>query len=246
MLRALEHHLHQKAVAPETFDSESNHIRCMAHIYNLAVVDMLKKLVCKQAYEDAASAIEAQLSVEDLRDPVVALRGLIVALRSSSSRRDAFQTAQAIHRKLQRNNAGEIVGALELLLDVRTGWSSTYFMLQRALELRSSLESVLLFPEHADKLARFRITRDGWQCLQQITEILQIAHHGQQLLSADSHPTLHLAIPAIEYPMSEWEKLQDTKYAEDPDLKAVLQAGIDKLSDYYLRMEKSDAYAIAM
>ncbi|KZT56097.1 hypothetical protein CALCODRAFT_424408, partial [Calocera cornea HHB12733] len=135
---------------------------------------------------------------------------------------------------------------LELILDVRTRWSSTYFMLRRALELRTSLDSVLLFPDHADKLAKFRITQEGWTRLEQIAEILSIAHRGQQALSADSHPTLHLAIPALEYPMSEWEQLEDGKYANDPDMCAVLRAGIDKLGAYYLKMEKTDAYGIAM
>lgn len=59
--------------------------------------------------------------------------------------------------------------------------------------------------------------------------------------------------------MGDWEKMQDTlkKQAEadgvslaghDRTLRfsRVLQAGIDKLSSYYLKMEHSDAYAISM
>lgn len=104
---------------------------------------------------------------------------------------------------------------------------------------------------------------------------------GQQLLSAEKYPTLHLAIPAIEWLMSEWEKMQDhhidaaakkdrrrselesrrarsrrqnppPEDMEEDDVcdhrkyAAVLQAGIAKLGDYYIKMEASDAYAIAM
>ncbi|KZT57280.1 hypothetical protein CALCODRAFT_434492, partial [Calocera cornea HHB12733] len=167
-------------------------------------------------------------------------------LRSSSSRREAFQTAQGLRRKLQRNAAGELIGALELILDVRTRWSSTYAMLTRALELRSSLEAVLMMPEHEDKLARYRITSAGWRRIQNIANILECAHKGQQRLSADSHPTLFMAIPALEAPMAAWEKLQKEKYADDIVMQDVIEAGIRKMSEYYLKMEKSDAYGIAM
>ncbi|KZT55765.1 hypothetical protein CALCODRAFT_410032, partial [Calocera cornea HHB12733] len=119
-------------------------------------------------------------------------------------------------------------------------------MLKRALELRSSLEAVFLYTEHAEKLARFRISSQGWQRIQQVAEVLEIAHEGQQLLSADRQPTLHLAIPAIEYPMDAWEKLEEGKYKADPEMCSVLKAGIAKLGIYYLEMEKTDAYAIAM
>ncbi|KZT57535.1 hypothetical protein CALCODRAFT_541428, partial [Calocera cornea HHB12733] len=129
-------------------------------------------------------------------------------LRSSPSRREAFHTAQALRRNLQRDTAGEVIGALELVLDVRTRWSSTFAMLSRALLLRSSLEAVLLLPEHEDKLARFKISAAGWSRIQQIADVLQIAHKGQQMLSAESHPTLYMAIPALESPMAAWEKLQ--------------------------------------
>ncbi|KZT52830.1 hypothetical protein CALCODRAFT_406310, partial [Calocera cornea HHB12733] len=141
----------------------------------------------------------------------LALRGLIVAvctpmpsaadmltfvqLRSSSSRREAFKTAQGLRRKLQTNSSGELIGGLQLILDVRTRWSSTYAMVTRALDLRSSLEAVLFVPEHEENLACFRITAAGWKRIQDIANILKCAHKGQQRLSADSHPTLFMAIP---------------------------------------------------
>ncbi|KZO92047.1 hypothetical protein CALVIDRAFT_456369, partial [Calocera viscosa TUFC12733] len=138
------------------------------------------------------------------------------------------------------------IGALELILDVCTCWSSTYAMLTRALELCSSLSAVLLDPEHEDKLARFCITPAGWNQIQSIADILEFTHKGQQRLSADSHPTLYMAIPALESPMSTWEKLQKGKYATDSSMLDVLEAGIKKMGEYYLKMEKSDAYVIAM
>jgi hypothetical protein len=65
------------------------------------------------------------------------------------------------------------------------------------------------------------------------------------LLSADTYPTLYKAIPALEYLQTEWEKLQQ-KYEMEPGISEVLQAGLDKLAIYYLKMEASDAYGNAM
>ncbi|KZT58534.1 hATC-domain-containing protein [Calocera cornea HHB12733] len=101
-------------------------------------------------------------------------------------------------------------------------------------------------PEHEAKLAKFRIPAAGWTRIKQTADVLCIAHKGQQLLSADSHPTLYMAIPALESPMGAWEKLQSQQYANDPVMRKVLDAGLKKMGDYYLKMEKSDAYSIAM
>jgi hypothetical protein len=37
-----------------------------------------------------------------------------------------------------------------------------------------------------------------------------------------------------------------TEYAREPGIPDVLQAGLDKLAIYYLKMEASDAYGNAM
>jgi len=76
-------------------------------------------------------------------------------------------------------------------------------------------------------------------------KLLQKAHVGQQMLSGDRYPTLYKAIPALEHLQSEWEALQDNYNLEDP-MYNVLQAGLDKLAIYYLKMESTDAYGNAM
>lgn len=65
------------------------------------------------------------------------------------------------------------------------------------------------------------------------------------MLSGDCYPTLYKAIPALEHLQSEWETIQD-EYTETDPLYSVLQAGLDKLGVYYLKMESSDAYGTAM
>jgi len=123
----------------------------MPHIYNLGVTDVLKALTA-QPFRDAIAAIETDLTPEQLDDPVVALRGLIAAvcsvlnrllieiiiifqLRMSPQRREAFREIQGSIFKLAKGKDGKYIGTYELLLDVVTRWSSTYFMLERACKL---------------------------------------------------------------------------------------------------------------
>jgi len=76
-------------------------------------------------------------------------------------------------------------------------------------------------------------------------QFLQKAHVGQQMLSGDRYLTLYKAIPALEHLQSEWEAPQDNYLCEDL-MYHILQARLDKLAIYYLKMESTDAHGNAM
>jgi hypothetical protein len=55
---------------------------------------------------------------------------------------------------------------------------------------------------------------------------------------------LHLALPALEALHKAWSsRVERPKYADFTD---ALQAGIDKISEYYEKAADSDAYVFAM
>ncbi|KDQ05945.1 hypothetical protein BOTBODRAFT_122080, partial [Botryobasidium botryosum FD-172 SS1] len=110
--------------------------------------------------------------------------------------------------------------------------------------LYQALDLIVNDPAHP-KLERLGLGGQQWKIIEQLAEILQVAHAGQQLLSSDQYPTLQLAIPTMEFLLSEWENLRDARDPTDPFHNA-LQAGINKLSSYYTRMDDSNAYAISM
>lgn len=58
--------------------------RCMPHIYNLAVNDVLSGLSDHAAYTDEALAVDAvdSMVAADLVDPVLTVRGFVAAVRS--------------------------------------------------------------------------------------------------------------------------------------------------------------------
>ncbi|KIJ43629.1 hypothetical protein M422DRAFT_253220 [Sphaerobolus stellatus SS14] len=183
---------------------------------------------------------------------IAIVQALIVMIRSSPQWKLKFQRIQEAKiniRKAEVEGQGEVwilEMPLKLILDVITRWSSTCLMLERALKLRHALDTICRSPEYKDTLGKLAISDDIWKKVELIVEILSKARTGQQLLSADCYPTLHKAIPAMEYLQGEWEKLQDTyRFGENDDVVPLIQAGFDKLSIYYLKMEDTDAYGNA-
>ncbi|KIJ35444.1 hypothetical protein M422DRAFT_262406 [Sphaerobolus stellatus SS14] len=223
MVKHIEELLFKKGIE---WDSSTRHIQCMPHIYNLGVIDVLKSLTTHQPFRDAIEATETTLTPEQLADLVVALRGFM-SLPNTKKPFERFK------------------GTLELLLNVVTRWSSTYFMLHCACKLRKALDAIVQHWDYSEVLSKFKVSEAGWKRIELILNILEKAHIGQQMLSGDRYPTLYKAIPALEHLQAEWETLQD-KYEEDHPVKVVLQAGLDKLGIYYLKMESTDAYAIVM
>jgi hypothetical protein len=61
-------------------------------------------------------------------------------------------------------------------------------------------------------------------------------------MSGESSPLLSGAIPAFEMFMTHWEKLKEEK----PHLAQFIDKGLDSAYKYYKRMDRTDAYIVAM
>lgn len=111
------------------FDYKKNNIRCLAHIINLTVQEILKYVKAEDAQEEdkILESISQEDQVNSNVEIIPKLRRLIVKIRSSPQRKEKFSR----HCEFYLNN-----NSLNLILDVKTRWNSTYFMLDRALKLR--------------------------------------------------------------------------------------------------------------
>jgi hypothetical protein len=125
-LKELEYTCNQNNI---DFDYKKNHVRCLAHIINLTTQEILKYIKGDDARDE--NEILSEISENKNLETIPKLRKLIVKIRSSPQRREAFARRCDLHSSINPN-----IKSLNLILDVRTRWNSTYLMLDRALKLR--------------------------------------------------------------------------------------------------------------
>ncbi|KAH9034158.1 hypothetical protein EDB84DRAFT_1269970, partial [Lactarius hengduanensis] len=132
----------------------------------------------------------------------------------------------------------------QLLCDVCTRWDSVYRMLNRLRDMRPAVDYFLDLPNQDPKndLRKYKISPREWQEMQDLEIILEMPHKVQQVMSDESTPILSGAIPSFEIFMSSWEQLAENH----PHLQPILQPGLDWACKYYAKMDRTDAYVIAM
>ncbi|OBZ74813.1 hypothetical protein A0H81_05682, partial [Grifola frondosa] len=128
-----------------------------------------------------------------------------------------------IFRRIQVNaGANKMV---QLLIDMRVRWSSTYLMLHRA-ESKQELST------------------QEWARVKLFLDLLRHANNVQQGFSSDQLPSLHLAIPALEALHKAWSsRAECEKYQV---FSSALHIGVAKIEEYYNKTECSDAYIVSM
>ena len=114
-------------------------------------------------------------------------------------------------------------------------------MINRLRILRPAIDSFLASPVNKD-LQTLRLTDIEWNTLQDIEAILAVPHAAQQTMSKESTPILSGSIPAFEMFMSSWEQLAE----KIPRLKPFIDEGLKWAFKYYERMDRTDAYIVAM
>ena len=93
--------------------------------------EILDKANAGEAQEEDAILAETEISQNNNMEIIPKLRKLIVKIRCSPQRREKFARRCDLY-----SNNNEDIKSLNLILDVRTRWNSTYLMLERALKLK--------------------------------------------------------------------------------------------------------------
>jgi hAT family protein len=218
-----------------TFDAKEQHVRCIAHISNLAVQALLRELRAESVDDDASFDNSATTQAEKL--PCVnKLRRLVFKIRGSPQRREEL--------KAQCHACG--VAGRELIGDTRTRWDSTHAMIERACELRVPLSKM------AEGIHRglYKLSEDEWKLLEMVSRVLGIFRNASRPLCATNYPTLNKAVTVYNYMLDELEgflgmrneeaEWQDKTARMDacgsPNvsvLRDAIQAAYDKIHAYY-------------
>ena len=134
-----------------SFDAKENRIMCFPHIINIAVhvvstcMSSTEVPDCNDdpevSYEAETDGCNKDQTFEDAcaGDPINRLRKIIIAIRSSGQRKDAFNAWIVTgneHGWFILKGAPVKIIARQLLRDVRTRWDSTYLMIRRCIEMR--------------------------------------------------------------------------------------------------------------
>ncbi|KAJ6038619.1 hypothetical protein N7460_007336 [Penicillium canescens] len=216
------------------FQGIDSYIRCLAHVLNLIVRDILSRMKSG----DHKSAIEAC----DL------LQGNKKIGRQSALARIRIMTLWIL-RTPQRRQQWKVTCQANGLndkfieYDVETRWNSTYRMVQGALQAKAQIR---MWIEHQNQFPPF--SADDWLQLQQLEMILSKFDEFTQLVSRRKSQ-ISLAIP-IYYELN--DMLEDAASAQgdfsglSSDITSAISAGMKKYKKYYELMDAQDAYYIAL
>ncbi|CAJ0856590.1 1087_t:CDS:2, partial [Entrophospora sp. SA101] len=133
MIREFEQKCNEEDVL---FDSENQHVHCLAHIINLAAQDALRSLKWIGP-ENENEILNEDNDNEDATasmSVIKKLRKLVVKIRASPQRREIFR-CQCVVLGLKE---------LQLIPDVKTCWNSTFNMIKRALILKNCFQKATL------------------------------------------------------------------------------------------------------
>ena len=152
-------------------------------------------------------------------------------------------------------------------------WTSTYVMLKRAEKLKDvrfdqygqcfTIVNTLGIKQDVDtfvheisgaekdrdtrrKSSDLQLSPDEWGQVKILLDLLSVSERAQQSFSSDCGASVHLVLPALEAMHKAWlSQTSKMKYI-DAGLIVALNAGIEKIGEYYERSAESDAYIVAM
>lgn len=200
---------HVKSNTGIPYNGRKRRLRCMAHIINLATQAFLAAHSKSVHYDPSNPEANVCVEVQDgiHRDEVGLVRAIAVKERSSAKRKQLFQRIQT------RTDDGHVLrtAVLQLILDMKVRWSSTYLMLRRALDLKEEVNYFVqrlgLAERDVDKrrkLLALEPMEMEWGRVQLLLSLLGHAEKAQHSFSMEQGPTLHTALPALEALHKAW------------------------------------------
>ena len=155
----------------------------------------------------------------------------------------------------------EPLRVIELLQEVVTRWSSTFWMLDRILELREVwyiqldqnylqyltdmiyMQPIRIFlTKYLEETQSFILTQKEMIVLDDIVNLLDIFNTVQSLLSASKQPTLPLVIPAYEYLV---HLLKHSRDHGGRRLSHAIDAALSKIDKHLPGFKLNPLYGIA-
>jgi hypothetical protein len=204
------------------------------------------------------AALIADTAYRDIleSDVIGKLRQQVTTLRASGHRRRELK--QTIHDLNQQNPPERQLRVQALLKDMDVRWSSTFLMIDRALNLApvswdaaltmcrvfTVIQAVQTMLKKAgnEDIAHVALSDAQYKVLADIRMFLEVAHHAQQILSAEKTPTLSLALPLYERLIVTFKKLETKR----PKIAHAVRSARLCIERYLTQGRKTRAYSLAI
>lgn len=220
-------------------DAEDLHFRCLSHVLNLGVQDILK--IFNRGLEDTdAGLLEEEKILEDLDDDMEEDSTLSTPIGKIISKvRNLFKKirfSEQLREKLRSYCIVEKIDFIEPVRDIKTRWNSTFDMLSTAIRLKRALELLIMSVE---KKKNFFLSEIEWELLSNIVNLLFHFKKLSDLLCGEEYVTLSLAVFNFNVMLDKIEKtvnILDVKkdWNEIDELFIIaIQAGRDKMLKHY-------------
>ncbi|KAJ3871964.1 ribonuclease H-like domain-containing protein, partial [Lentinula edodes] len=178
-------------------------------------------------------------------DLISRVRHLVNLCRASGNRRDDFRNTvlegNSVDDESDYSNTTMLLERVVVLLrDVDTHWSSTFFMVDRFLELYPAIRQ---FVQNDPKICDTELFSPvELQVLNDIREYLFAFHSIQELASAEKTPTLSIVLPLYEGLIEILGLMKSTL----PNLSHVIDVSLEKLCEYTNKARVTRIYGLAM
>ena len=216
------------------FCGVDSYIRCLAHILNLIVKDILRALKSGSTQE-ASTACDYLRAGKSLPNQTALARLRILALWISRSPQ-------------RRQKWKEVCKYMDLPdriieYDVETRWNSTYLMLHESLKAKAQINRFISLQTEIPPF-----TDHDWHRLSQV-RLMLTKFNELTLFISEKRPQISLAIPLyyeLHDLLYEGSEIQGPFAGIDHDIAAAMKEGLKKYKKYYTFMDGCDTYYTAL
>ena len=201
------------------FSVNWNQVECMAHVINLAALQILKNF--KQPVDSDNYDADSDSS-DKMVTAVSRLSFLVRKIRRSPK----------IRRLMAKICKEKEILCMIPIIDVQTRWNSTYDMLVRAIKIKDIISDTI-YGYKDNLLIALLLDEQDWECIQQLVEIMTPLKEVTLLTSRSSHSLcIASVIPLYSYCT---DMLLESMSKFDPldDIHIGMQAALEKLNHYY-------------
>lgn len=220
------------------FDPENQHFRCLAHVINLSVQDILSLMEIEN--DNFCAEQPTNEDGEQIEDTFIVIQEtdncIVKVVKKVRQLHNKIRNTESLTNKLENCCNILDIKYKKPISDSKTRWNSSFEMLKTAYHLKSALD--MLCKNNKD-INQYLLKAEEWNFIKLITDFLEDFKKVSEKISGEKYVTLPLAVVAFNCLLDKIEKksfvLDDKvdRNQNDEKLIQAFQKGRDKLIKHY-------------